>query len=127
MIAATVKPQHKQGPEPPGRDADSSSLGKSAKREQSKQQTNTQQCPQALLIKNLEAFGLDPAVVADTLQRQVQASCVLNESPGAKNRVLVQIQGNQVQHVGKLLLDRYQIPRKYVQGLDKAPKPGKKK
>ncbi|ROL51730.1 Phospholipid scramblase 1 [Anabarilius grahami] len=50
MIAATVKPQHKQGPEPPGRDADSSSLGKSAKREQSKQQTNTQQCPQALCM-----------------------------------------------------------------------------
>ncbi|ROI26660.1 H-2 class II histocompatibility antigen, A-S beta chain [Anabarilius grahami] len=35
MIAATIKPQHKQGPEPPGRDANSSSLGKSAKREQS--------------------------------------------------------------------------------------------
>ncbi|ROL43704.1 hypothetical protein DPX16_21865 [Anabarilius grahami] len=51
MIAATVKPQHKQGPEPPGRDADSSSLGKSAKREQSKQQTNTQQCPQALCMR----------------------------------------------------------------------------
>ncbi|XP_043102065.1 eukaryotic translation initiation factor 2D [Puntigrus tetrazona] len=79
------------------------------------------------MIKNLEAFGLDPAVVADTLQHQVQASCVLQDSPGAKNRVLVQIQGNQVQQVGKLLLDRYQIPRKYVQGLDKASKPGKKK
>ncbi|TRY65340.1 hypothetical protein DNTS_017860 [Danionella cerebrum] len=79
------------------------------------------------VIKNLEAFGLDPAVVANTLQHQVQASCVLQDSPGAKNRVLVQIQGNQVQHVGKLLLDRYQIPRKYVQGLEKAPKPGKKK
>ncbi|ROJ78890.1 hypothetical protein DPX16_15415 [Anabarilius grahami] len=51
MVAATVKPQHKQGPEPPGRDADSSSLGKSAKREQSKQQTNTQQCPQALCMR----------------------------------------------------------------------------
>ncbi|ROK32554.1 Poly [ADP-ribose] polymerase 14 [Anabarilius grahami] len=51
MIAATVKPQHKQGPEPPGRDADSSSLGKSAKREQSKQQTNTQQCPHALCMR----------------------------------------------------------------------------
>uniref|UniRef100_A0A671R5R4 Eukaryotic translation initiation factor 2D n=1 Tax=Sinocyclocheilus anshuiensis TaxID=1608454 RepID=A0A671R5R4_9TELE len=79
------------------------------------------------IIKNLEAFGLDPAVVADTLQHQVQASCVLQDSPGAKNRVLVQIQGNQVQQVGKLLLDRYKIPRKYVQGLDKALKPGKKK
>ncbi|ROK16078.1 Retrotransposon-derived protein PEG10 [Anabarilius grahami] len=51
MVAATVKPQHKQRPEPPGRDADSSSLGKSAKREQSKQQTNTQQCPQALCMR----------------------------------------------------------------------------
>lgn len=79
------------------------------------------------VIKNLEAFGLDPAMVAEALQHQVQASCVLHDCPGAKNRVLVQIQGNQVQHVGKLLLDRYQIPRKYVQGLDKAPKPGKKK
>ncbi|XP_056319123.1 eukaryotic translation initiation factor 2D [Danio aesculapii] len=79
------------------------------------------------VIKNLEAFGLDPAMVADALQHQVQASCVLHDCPGAKNRVLVQIQGNQVQQVGKLLLDRYQIPRKYVQGLDKAPKPGKKK
>ncbi|KAI2661427.1 Eukaryotic translation initiation factor 2D [Labeo rohita] len=79
------------------------------------------------IIKNLEAFGLDPAVVADTLQHQVQASCGLQECPGAKNRVLVQIQGNQVQQVGKLLLDRYKIPRKYVLGLDKAPKPGKKK
>ncbi len=56
------------------------------------------------MIKNLEVFGLDPAVVADTLQHQVQASCVLHDSPGAKNRVLVQIQGNQVQQVGKLLL-----------------------
>lgn len=79
------------------------------------------------IIKNLEAFGLDPAVVADTLQHRVQASCFLQDSPGVKNRVLVQIQGNQIQHVGKLLLDHYYIPRKYVQGLDKAPKPGKKK
>ncbi|XP_056585734.1 eukaryotic translation initiation factor 2D isoform X2 [Triplophysa dalaica] len=75
------------------------------------------------IVKNLEAFGLDPAVVADTLQRRVQASCFLQDSPGVKNRVLLQIQGNQIQHVGKLLLDQYHIPRKYVQGLDKAPKP----
>ncbi|ROL50770.1 hypothetical protein DPX16_15014 [Anabarilius grahami] len=38
-------------PESFRRDADSSSLGKSAKREQSKQQTNTQQCPQALCMR----------------------------------------------------------------------------
>lgn len=79
------------------------------------------------IIKNLEAFGLDPAVVADILQHRVQASCILQDSPGVKNKVLVQVQGNQIQHVSKILLDQYHIPRKYVQGLDKAPKPGKKK
>ncbi|KAM9476111.1 eukaryotic translation initiation factor 2D [Clarias gariepinus] len=79
------------------------------------------------IIKNLEMFGIDPASVADTLQHLVQASSVLHDVPGAKERQLVQIQGNQVHHVGKLLLEQYQIPRKYIQGLDKAPKPGKKK
>ncbi|XP_027022536.2 eukaryotic translation initiation factor 2D [Tachysurus fulvidraco] len=79
------------------------------------------------IIKNLEVFGIEPAVVADTLQRLVQASSVLHDVPGAKERQLVQIQGNQVHHVGKLLLEQYQIPRKYIQGLDKAPKAGKKK
>ncbi|XP_036434949.1 eukaryotic translation initiation factor 2D [Colossoma macropomum] len=79
------------------------------------------------IIKNLEGFGIDPAVVADTLQHRVQASSVLHDVPGAKDRQLVQIQGNQVQHVGRLLLEQYQIPRKYIQGLDKAPKTGKKK
>ncbi|XP_026780886.3 eukaryotic translation initiation factor 2D [Pangasianodon hypophthalmus] len=79
------------------------------------------------IIKNLEVFGVEPAVVADTLQHLVQASSVLHDVPGAKERQLVQIQGNQVHHVGKLLLEQYQIPRKYIQGLDKAPKAGKKK
>ncbi|KAF7695022.1 eukaryotic translation initiation factor 2D [Silurus meridionalis] len=78
-------------------------------------------------IKNLEGFGIEPAVVADTLQHVVQASSVLHDVPGAKDRQLVQIQGNQVHHIGKLLLEQYQIPRKYIQGLDKAPKAGKKK
>ncbi|XP_060737840.1 eukaryotic translation initiation factor 2D [Tachysurus vachellii] len=79
------------------------------------------------IIKNLEVFGIEPAVVADALQRLVQASSVLHDVPGAKERQLVQIQGNQVHHVGKLLLEQYQIPRKYIQGLDKALKAGKKK
>ncbi|KAM4737281.1 eukaryotic translation initiation factor 2D [Anableps anableps] len=79
------------------------------------------------LIKNLEVYGLDPAVVATALQHRVQASTVLQLLPGAKDRVLVQIQGNQVHQVGSLLHDHYQIPHKYIQGLDKAPKGGKKK
>uniref|UniRef100_A0A3B1J275 Eukaryotic translation initiation factor 2D n=1 Tax=Astyanax mexicanus TaxID=7994 RepID=A0A3B1J275_ASTMX len=79
------------------------------------------------IIKNLEGFGIDPAMVSDTLQRVVQASAVLHDVPGAKDRQLVQIQGNQVQHVGRLLLEQYQIPRRFIQGLDKAAKAGKKK
>ncbi|KAM3617565.1 uncharacterized protein V6R79_008231 [Siganus canaliculatus] len=79
------------------------------------------------LIKNLELYGLDPAIVATALQHRVQASSVIHPIPGSKDKVLVQIQGSQIQHIGNLLLDHYQIPRKYIQGLDKAPKGGKKK
>lgn len=79
------------------------------------------------LVKNLEVYGLDPAAVAATLQHRVQASSVLQPVPGARDRVSVQIQGNQIHQVGSLLLDHYQIPRKCIQGLDKAPKSGKKK
>ncbi|XP_061837529.1 eukaryotic translation initiation factor 2D isoform X1 [Nerophis lumbriciformis] len=79
------------------------------------------------LIKNLEVYGLDPTAVATALQHRVQARSVLQPVPGAKDKVLVQIQGNQSQQVGRLLLDHYQIPGKYIQGLDKAVKCGKKK
>ncbi|XP_057677444.1 eukaryotic translation initiation factor 2D isoform X1 [Corythoichthys intestinalis] len=78
------------------------------------------------IIKNLEMYALDPSAVATALQHRVQASSVLQPLPGAKDKVLVQIQGNQIQQVGSLLLDHYRIPRKYIQGLDKAPKGGKK-
>lgn len=79
------------------------------------------------LIKNLEVYGLDPTAVSTALQHRVQASSVLNPVPGSKDKVIVQIQGNQVQQIGKLLLDQYHIPPKYIHGLDKATKPGKKK
>ncbi|XP_068585885.1 eukaryotic translation initiation factor 2D [Cebidichthys violaceus] len=79
------------------------------------------------LIKNLDVYGLDPAAVAAALQRRVQASSNLQPIPGSKDKVLVQVQGNQIHQAGNLLIDHYQIPRKYIQGLDKAPKAGKKK
>lgn len=49
-------------------------------------------------------YGLDPTVVATALQRRVQASSVLQPIPGAKDKVLVQIQGNQIHQVSNLLL-----------------------
>ncbi|NXI35392.1 EIF2D factor, partial [Galbula dea] len=79
------------------------------------------------IIKNLELYGLDPQCVANTLQQKVQASATIIPVPGAKERVQVQIQGNQIHHLAKMLLEEYQLPRKYVQGLEKAPKLGRKK
>uniref|UniRef100_A0A674PQB5 Eukaryotic translation initiation factor 2D n=1 Tax=Takifugu rubripes TaxID=31033 RepID=A0A674PQB5_TAKRU len=79
------------------------------------------------LIKNLEVYGLDPTMVSTTLQHRVQASTVLQPIPGSKDKVLVQVQGNQIHQAGSLLLDYFKIPRKYIQGLEKAPKGGKKK
>ncbi|NXM26124.1 EIF2D factor, partial [Oxyruncus cristatus] len=79
------------------------------------------------IIKNLELYGLDPQCVANTLQQKVQASATITPVPGAKDRVQVQIQGNQIHHLAKMLLEEYQLPRKYVRGLEKAPKLGRKK
>jgi len=44
--------------------------------------------------------------VANILQQKVQASTTITPVPGAKDRVQVQIQGNQVHHLAKMLLGR---------------------
>ncbi|KFV64827.1 Eukaryotic translation initiation factor 2D, partial [Dryobates pubescens] len=79
------------------------------------------------IIKNLELYGLDPQAVANLLQQKVQASATIAPVPGTKDRVQVQIQGNQIHHLAKMLLEEYQLPRKYIQGLEKAAKLGRKK
>ncbi|NXG64440.1 EIF2D factor, partial [Hemiprocne comata] len=79
------------------------------------------------IIKNLELYGLDPQCVANVLQQKVQASATITPVPGAKDRVQVQIQGNQIHHLAKIGCEEYQLPRKYIQGLEKAPKLGRKK
>ncbi|XP_077934446.1 eukaryotic translation initiation factor 2D isoform X6 [Halichoerus grypus] len=79
------------------------------------------------VVRNLEAYGLDPYSVAAVLQQRCQASTTVTPAPGAKDGLQVQIQGNQVRHLSRLLLEDYQLPRKHIQGLEKAPKPGKKK
>ncbi|KAM8813782.1 eukaryotic translation initiation factor 2D isoform 1-T1 [Rhynchonycteris naso] len=79
------------------------------------------------VVRNLEAYGLDPSTVAAVLQQRCQASTTVTPAPGAKDILQVQIQGNQVHHLGRLLLEDYHLPRKYIQGLEKAPKPSRKK
>lgn len=78
------------------------------------------------VVRNLETYGLDPGSVAAVLQQRCQASTIVSPAPGAKDSLQVQIQGNQIHHLGQLLLEKYRLPGKYIQGLEKAPKPGKK-
>lgn len=61
---------------------------------------------QVTIIKNLELYGLDPQCVANILQQKVQASATITPVPGAKDRVQVQIQGNQIHHLAKMLLGK---------------------
>uniref|UniRef100_A0A8C7BK19 Eukaryotic translation initiation factor 2D n=1 Tax=Neovison vison TaxID=452646 RepID=A0A8C7BK19_NEOVI len=79
------------------------------------------------VVRNLEAYGLDPCLVAAVLQQRCQASTTVTPAPGAKDSLQVQVQGNQIHHLSQLLLEDYHLPRKYIQGLEKAPKPRKKK
>lgn len=63
--------------------------------------------PQVTVVRNLEAYGLDPCTVAAILQQRCQASTTVTPVPGAKDSLQVQIQGNQVHHLGRLLLGEY--------------------
>lgn len=62
---------------------------------------------QVTIIKNLELYGLDPQAVANFLQLKVQASATVTTLPGAKDRAQVQVQGNQIHHLAKLLVGKY--------------------
>lgn len=65
--------------------------------------------PQVTVVRNLEAYGLDPWTVAAILQQRCQASTTVTPAPGAKDSLQVQIQGNQVHHLGRLLLGEHPL------------------
>ncbi|XP_013401541.1 eukaryotic translation initiation factor 2D-like [Lingula anatina] len=79
------------------------------------------------LLENLETYGIDPHEFAHTVQIGVACSTTVSPLPGKNKGMQILVQGNQVAHVGKLLTEKYQIPQKFVSGLEKAPKSGKKK
>ncbi|XP_023404117.1 eukaryotic translation initiation factor 2D isoform X2 [Loxodonta africana] len=62
------------------------------------------------IVRNLEAYGLDPSLVAAILQQRCQASTTVTPAPGAKDSMQVQIQGNQVHHLSRLLLGHQEGP-----------------
>ncbi|XP_078488586.1 eukaryotic translation initiation factor 2D-like [Ciona intestinalis] len=84
------------------------------------------------LVKNLESFLIDPHQFMDVIRKSAQASTSISVLPNSKpNHPLHQVlvQGNQVQNIESILTgDLYKLPRKYLKGLENAPKPkGKRK
>ncbi|XP_038069170.1 eukaryotic translation initiation factor 2D-like [Patiria miniata] len=79
------------------------------------------------VIHNLEPYGIEPKDFAHRLQVGVAASSTIHQMPGQGSGSQVIIQGKQVRFVETLLTDHYQIPRRYIQGLELAAKSGKKR
>ena len=74
------------------------------------------------MIHNLDVFGIDPKEFGHKCQVGVAASSTVNEAPNKKksngNPVIeVLVQGNQVAFAGKLLLEHYNINKKYIRSI----------
>ncbi|CAG2054982.1 unnamed protein product [Timema podura] len=73
------------------------------------------------LINNLELYGVNLQEFGRECQHGVAASTSISSVPGRKTPQLL-VQGNQVDFVGKLLMGKYEIPKRYIRGLENAPK-----
>lgn len=71
------------------------------------------------LVSNLEQFGFNLAALSHVCQTGVAASCGVTRSPGARCDQLM-LQGDQTYFVAKLLIEKYGLPKKFVEGADKA-------
>ncbi|CAK1542786.1 unnamed protein product [Leptosia nina] len=71
------------------------------------------------LVSNLEAFGFVLPPLAQECQRAVAASCGVTRSAGASHDQLM-LQGDQTHFIAKLLIEKYGLPKKYLDGADKA-------
>ncbi|XP_076064765.1 eukaryotic translation initiation factor 2D [Oratosquilla oratoria] len=75
------------------------------------------------LIYNVGIYGIDEGEFAHQVQIGVAASTAVGPAENKPQGVIqVLIQGNQVAFVGKLLIETYKIPRKYIRGLELAIK-----
>ncbi|XP_046485190.1 eukaryotic translation initiation factor 2D [Neodiprion pinetum] len=72
------------------------------------------------LVNNLETFGIKLQEFSKECQG-IGASATITDVPG-KKMPSVLVQGNQVLYVYKLLTEKYQINKKYIRGLEYAPK-----
>lgn len=72
------------------------------------------------LVNNLETFGIKLQEFSKECQG-IGASATITDVPGKKTPSVL-VQGNQVLYVYKLLTEKYQINKKYIRGLEFAPK-----
>lgn len=79
------------------------------------------------LVENLELFGINSKVFAHCVQVKMGCSATVQSSAAKNKGSVVQVQGNQIHFVANLINEKYGIHRKYIQGLEKAPKSGKKR
>ncbi|KPJ01359.1 Eukaryotic translation initiation factor 2D [Papilio xuthus] len=71
------------------------------------------------LVSNLESYGFRPGELAREVQLGAAASSGVTRSPAAKADQLM-VQGDQTHFVAKLLIEKYGLPKKYLEGADKA-------
>lgn len=73
------------------------------------------------MVDNLELYNIRLPEFAKECQHGVAASTSINRPAGKKYGQIL-IQGNQILFVYNLLVEKYKIPKKYIRGLELAPK-----
>ncbi|CAH2230664.1 jg4216 [Pararge aegeria aegeria] len=71
------------------------------------------------LVSNLESFGFSLRPLAHACQLLAGASCGITRSAASRTDQLM-LQGDQTHLVAKLLIEKYGLPKKFVEGADKA-------
>jgi len=69
------------------------------------------------LVSGLETYRISLEEFAHRCQVGVAASTTITSSPAKKGQIVL-VQGNQVNFVGKLLIEEYGIPKQFIQGFD---------
>ncbi|KAI8441202.1 hypothetical protein MSG28_009428 [Choristoneura fumiferana] len=73
------------------------------------------------LVSNLESFGFALGELARAWQRGAAAAAGVTRAPGARADQIL-LQGDQTYFVARLLVEKYGLPKKFVEGADKALK-----
>ncbi|XP_022202167.1 eukaryotic translation initiation factor 2D isoform X2 [Nilaparvata lugens] len=85
-------------------------------------QVGTRSCNKKVtLVNNLELYGINMKEFCQECQHGVAASTTINHPPSLKG-AQVQVQGNQVAFVSKLLMEKYNIPKRMIRGMENIPK-----